>query len=378
MSYFRRGYRSFGYRPRFGYGRGYNRYWRRRGWYRRRGTNRAQTAGNRRFKLTVPCNDLYSVTIAGGARRSGVHAISPFCTNVGNNLPHHCLGSAFLNASFISYCNLYDEVKVDWVSVTLECMENIGANVNSVIVYTGIDRRSSYAELNSTGAPFPSITDLIGSSSCVMSYMNSTAKRSVRRFFSASDLIERNQFVDTDFTNQNGVFLNTAFFGAGANPNFWCPSVLFGVELSGNAPAGGYTVPFAYNIKWGFTFRGPKYASQAASSKSVEIESGGDVSVEPVKISGAGKVVDEKPLFSGLLGGAFERLSENISENVPEYECGAYDVNEDVKFVYEKVGKETFHKLFGSDYDRELVKLGLEKKEVMDDDPTELVMDSKS
>lgn len=376
MSYFRRGFRSFGYRPRFGYRRGYNRYWRRRGFYRRSGTSRAQSSANRRFKLVVPKADLYGVNVPQNTRFSLVHGVSPLCSNVANNLPHHCIGNLYLNESFVAYSRLYDEVKIDWVSVSIECMENIGANVNSVIVHVSCDRRASYNELNdNTGQLWPTPQNIAQSASATLSFMNSTTKKTVRRFFAASDLIERNQFIDTDFTINNGVYMNQAFFAAGGNPNFFCPSIQFCIQLPTVAPAGGYTVPFAYAVKWGVTFRGPKFSSEASASKSIEVEDKGEFEVSPVKVSGAGKV--EKPTLTGMAKDVVARLALNVSDNCDEYVSGENDWHEDLEFLMTKVGIDGVRAYFPEGVCKEYDDY-LKERGVMDDDPTELVKDSKS
>lgn len=202
--------------------------------------------------------------------------------------------------------------------------------------------------------------------------MNSSSKRNVHRFFAATDLIEKNQFVDTDYTLSNGVYMNKAFYAAGANPNFFCPSIQFCLLLPSAAPDGGYSVPFCVNVKWGVTFRGPKYSSQAAAvaSKTVELDVKENVLTKPVDVSGAGKSVaksvsfdagavsDVLPLYTGLVGDVVDRLSAGM-DDPGVYGDGEYDIKEDIEFAYKKLGDEKFHEVFKDVYDVSLKELGL-------------------
>lgn len=350
MAYYRRGYYR---RGRSGYGyRGYNRYWRRRGWSRR-GVNRAQATGSRRFKLVVPVNQLYSLQASAGNNYSAVYGISPFCSNTEHGFSYRCVGNLYKNNSFIAYSKLYDEVKVDWVSVNFECMENIGVNLSSIALYTCVDRRASYAEVDdNSGSVWPSAYNVEASASSTTTFMNSTSKRSVHRFFAATDLIEKNQFIDTDFTLTNGVYVNKAYLAAGSNPNFFCPSVLFCVLLPAAAPEGGYSIPFCISVKWGVTFRGPKYSTQAAAaSKTVELEVAEDVISSPVKVSAAGKsasLVTSSSDAEDALG----RLAYNIADVYDGYSDGTYSIEEDVKLAVGKLGVEGFRKMFDDMYDK--------------------------
>lgn len=378
MSY-RGGYRSFGYRRRFGYRRGYNRFWRRRGWYRRGGVSRAQATGERRFKLVVPVNYTFSFALAQGANTSLVLGTNPYTENTGANAPLRCMCSLASSDIYRTYATLYDEVKVDWASMSLSCMENIGANVSSVTVVTGIDRRCTASEAASpVGQEWPSYAQLLGSGTSERFVMNSLTKKTVRRFIRASDLNERTNFHDCTVVTFTSGGLNfqcdNAYYNEGAaahTVNFFAPSFQIGIQLPQPAPAGGFTVTFDMEIKYGVTFRGPKYGMVAASGAKVV-----DTEQRRVEIEGAGKSVS-KPTLTGMAKDVVARLALNVSDNCDEYVSGENDWHEDLEFLISKVGIDGVRSYFPEgvckDYDDYLKERG-----VMDDDPTELVKDSKS
>lgn len=84
-----------------------------------------------------------------------------------------------------------------------------------------------------------------------------------------------------------------------------------------------------------------------------------------------------KPTLTGMAKEALARLSLNVSDVPDEYEKGDNDWREDLEFLISKVGVDGVRKYFpeGScvDYDEYL-----KERDVMDDDPTEVVKDSKS
>lgn len=364
MAFYRRGFYR---RGRSGYGyRGYNRSWRRRGWYRR-GVARAQATGERRFKLIVPLSYTFTMQVPGGSTVSPVYGTNPYCDNTAANYPLRCMCSLPSSDIYRTYSRLYDEVKVDWASMNLTCMESIGANLPACSVVTGLDRCCNSSEPASTaGAEWPTFVQLVGSGTSQRYMMNSLTKKTVYRYIRASDVNERTLFHDCDIATVSSGGVNitadSAYFHMGSASHaclFFAPAFQFAVELPSAAPEGGYGVIFQMEVKYGVTFRGPKYGMVASNNKNA-----------PVSVEGAGKSVsknvsfdvgaasDVLPLYTGLLGDAVDRLSANHNgESV--YGDGEYNLDEDVEFAYKKLGDEKFHEVFKEVYDDALRKLGL-------------------
>lgn len=363
MAYYRRGYYR---RGRSGYGyRGYNRSWRRRGWYRR-GVARAQATGDRRFKLIVPLSYTFSMTVPAGQTVSPVYGTNPYCDNTANGYNLRCICSLPSSEIYRTYCRLYDEVKIDWVSMNMTCMENIGANLPALSVITGLDRCCSANEVSATvGTEWPSASQLIGSGTSQRYMMNSLTKKSVYRSIRATDINERSIFHDCDIATVNSgsvsITADNAYYHMGTTAHaclFFAPAFQFAVELPTAAPDGGYAVVFQMEVKYGVTFRGPKYGMVASgNSKTVPVEIAGKSVAKSVSFD-AGAVSDLLSSYTGLLGDVVDRL--NVAKDDPSvYSDGEYNLKEDIEFAYGKLGDEKFRELFNDNYDLILKELGL-------------------
>lgn len=304
-------YRRRFYGRRRWYGGRYNRRWR-RGWYRRSGVNRAQSNATRRFKLVVPATTTVDLSVPqGGNEDSNVRSIFGLCnTAIGGEVRGLC---SLLCPSVIAYCRLYDEVKIDWVSVNINCLDPFQDRAEACTLGVSIDRRFSHTEYtDQTAAPnnlYPNVTNVFNSSSCQQLCLNTSSKRSMHVFCGAQDLIERVQFFDCDKDANNTYF--RAWVDAGSNPNFFCPAIFMAARAGRPTAAdAGLTFHFRVDVKWGLTFRNPKYVPAGGAARGVE-------DVEPVRSEGAGKDIDN---FDELVDG----LSKYIRER-PEPGDGEID-----------------------------------------------------
>lgn len=367
MPFYRRGYYR---RGRSGYGyRGYNRSWRRRGWYRRGGVARSSTQGTRRFSVVVPTQASFNFTVAGGSYWSDLHAIAPYDSRGGAT--RHCsLPSSLL---YRTYTRLYDQVKIDWVSVRISIMSLVGSGgvTPAVKVVTMWDRALSNDDAsNPDNVPTPD--SIQNGSESQISLIVNNSRAIVNRFNGANDLQERTLFHDGSLSSLSGGYVDAAFL-EGQNCGY-VPALYIALNTATSPGAGNsFSFTCSLDVKWRVTFRNPKYGLSVSSGSKAVGDLTSDLETlraEAVKSEGAGKSVAKKvtfdagalsdvlPTYSGLLGDVVDRLSAN-SHVEGVYDDGVYSHDEDVKFAYEKLGDEKFHELFKNVYDLSLKEQGL-------------------
>lgn len=370
MSYFNRGYRrpfrpyrSSWYRPR------YNRTWRRRGWYRR-GTTFSQRQGRRTFNVSVPVENVLSVTVPANASWSGAITTCPFMGDTGASNVRFSI-SLLHSLLYRTYTRLYDQVKINSVSLTFDLISPLGAGglAPAIKVYTTWDRCYDYAD--AWGNP-PSNSALMNGAESMCKMFVNNSRATLVRYNRASDLQERSVYHDCSYESatDNGVQVYRDMSWRGSC-KFYSPSCCFAIQ-TGDTVTTDRVFPVSIRAVYNVTFRNPKYGLTSAPSKSGDAE---DLisDVEPVKVEAAGKSVAQKvPVYSGLLADVIDRLTANMHEE-GVYGDGEYDHDEDVEFAYKKLGDEKFHELFKDVYDS-----GLKELELMDDDPTVVAKDTKS
>lgn len=357
----------------YGYGRRYRRWYGRRGWtrsWRGRSMSRRTANGTRTMSMVIPVENTMTCVIPSGSYNSVVCGIEPWWYNPSNANPQLLNASLFTTDLYRTYAHLYDDVKIDWMSCEIGVLDTVGSGgtFSAVRLWTSVDRRIVRTDLSNA----PTANQVRTSSSAQGTLMVNNSRAVTRRYIAASDLAERITFHDCtqNVAAADNVY-DQSWYNSGYSVPFFSPGLFFFFEVSA-APAEQKGISLSIRVKYGVTFRNAKFGlSQGAGSKDVEME------VDPVATKKAGKIV-EKPVYVGMLKSAIGRLSLNVSDGVEEYENGDASLDEDLNYVYEKVGEEEFRKLFKDFYDDELLTLGLVKKEVMDDDPTELVKDTKS
>lgn len=260
--YFRR---PFSYRRYRRYRRTYGRLSRRTRYSRRIVSSRS------RLSVRIPWVTTGTLPWTAGQTSTGViccNALGKFPVS-GKNVNMSSIDAPIFDA----YANLFDEVKIDGIKCQFSITSPIGgaATIPSCSVISVVDRRANSAEVNPAANEFPTLANMLSYSSvsvrdCVT---NSVAK--VSRSVWASDLVEKCQFQDSNFSAPAANTKYTdAFYAASYNPNFFCPAVYFCVaDLP--APAQGQTASINYRCQMYayVTFRNPKYAP-SASAKNVE------------------------------------------------------------------------------------------------------------
>lgn len=274
------------------YRRGYSRYYRRnlsrwpyRSW--RRGVRSAQVAGNRRFNVVIPVQDAFSVSVNGTSNFSNVHAVNPYYYNsntetLGWRYSH---GSMMISQLYRTYSQLYDEVKVNSVSIQFQLMNGIGigGTVPALKFVTSWDRDCNYDEVvYATGVPTSSQM-LIGSESQSVLISNTSAQK-VFRYNRATDLMEKCTFHDCSVTTA-GTVIDDKLFAAdsGRNRIGYCPACFFMINTA-NPPGEGqaFTFNISIEVKYNVTFRNPKFGLATGNAKGLVVES--DVKSDDVEV----------------------------------------------------------------------------------------------
>lgn len=368
MPYYRRGYSR---RGRYGY-RGYNRSWRRRGWFRRGGLSRASTQGNRRFSVIVPTQSVFNFTVPAGQYWSDLFALCPYANNPGIKLQQASLPSSLL---YRTYCRLYDQVKIDWVSCKISIMSLVGAGgiAPAVKVVTMWDRDMTVMEGVPQGGQIhvPTIDNLQSGSESQTSLIVNNSRAVINRFNAASDIQERTTFHDCSISNETGgagAFYADYLWYNGKRVGY-CPGLYVALN-SATAPGEGsqFTFTCSLDVKWHVTFRNPKFGLSSSGSSNSKTVSDLVTESVPVKAAGksvaksvsfdAGAVSDVLPTYTGLLGDAVDRLTAGM-DDPGVYDDGEYNIKEDVEFAYGKLGDEKFHEVFKDHYDLILREIGL-------------------
>lgn len=205
-----------------------------------------------------------------------------------------------------TYCDLYDEVKLDQMQVTLSILDPLGsATFPSMSIATGWDRKAALNETletedwmeervpgyNNTAAYPPTAAqtnyNLLISNSYPRSYdalvsgpaaaestaiNNSVAK--VFRYVKASDILERSTFHDSTiriFNNGTGYYDNAYGYNSHTDVKGFgfCPTFYFAVKLMGANAADGAAVNIQAEVNYYFTFRNPKFGGDIFTNGSL-------------------------------------------------------------------------------------------------------------
>lgn len=176
---------------------------------------------------------------------------------------------AFNSELFEAYRGLYDEVKLNSMSVSVAVTNQVGGNSNpDVTIVSGFDRKFTKVDYVDH---IPNVGQLSANGSCVRrTFVNNQVAKAYRSCW-ASDLGEKCTFTDTDavtdtfainyaggLTGTNAHTVLASWSSAGANVNYFCPCFMFGFESSANMAADSL-VTTMLDIRYNFTFRNPKY-----------------------------------------------------------------------------------------------------------------------
>lgn len=263
-SYFRRG----------GYGRRYRRWYGRRGWTRswRGGMNRRILNGTRTFSMTVPVEGIYSAVIPASSFNTNVGCVSPFWYSPAYQNSQLLQGSLVMSELYRTYCKLYDEVKVDWVSYEISVLDVIGqgGTYSACRLWTTVDRKVTRQDL----AVAPTAYQVRTASSAQGVMMTNNSRTIVRRYVAASDLQERTCWHDCDIyevAQPDVQFYDYAWFRTNENVNFFAPGLYYFLELN-SAPEAQGAVNLSIKVKYGITFRNAKYGLSTGANRSAGVD----------------------------------------------------------------------------------------------------------
>jgi hypothetical protein len=273
--------------------------------------SRAQSQGTRRFNISIPIDGYMSAPVPASNVFSNSVAFQPFYNS---NAPDaaaessHRLGSLLNSNLFTTYCGLYDEVKLNSVSLSV-AVTSVPESKSAVKVYTCLDR---HCNLNDIRSNYP--TANMGVSAESSSVMFTSLDRSkIYRYFSARDRQERDTFFDAtlgvvSYSPSQGVTWNMSgpleFLEGGSLYGAFNPIIYLGFQL-GSSPAAAGNVAFQFRVVWNLTFRNPKYGVNGNAK---------GVSFSDMK----SEVVEEKKSESGVSEGSALRKKEKVDEPVYE------------------------------------------------------------
>lgn len=244
--------------------------WPYRSW-RRWGVTRSQSQGTRRFTVSFPSE--VSIGIPTG-KLSSIFSVHPWYSSIpAAGSPslsefRNCYGNLITNGTFQTYCALYDEVKINSVSVNLAIL-TVPAG-SSAKIYSTIDRHANLRDVLADR-----VTTQVSSGPEVKTTVFTSLDRAkMWRYAKARDFGEKTMFVDSSFgncsvpkytnTSQVEVPAHTILANRDWFENNFCfsPMVSFFVELTGTPPANS-TIGISLSVRWNVTFRNPKYSTGA-------------------------------------------------------------------------------------------------------------------
>lgn len=268
MPYYRRGFSRRGYG---GYGRGYRRWYGRRGWTRswRGSMNHRTQSGTRTFSMTVPVEGIYSMIVDSGSFNTHVYAVSTFKYAAGSAAADYMQCPVVMTDLYRTYAHLYDEVKVDWVSYEVSILDVIGngGTFSACRLWTTVDRKCCLTDLTNPMSAYQVRT----SSGAQGTMMTNNSRTVVRRYLAARDLQERITYHDcgvyagTEGNPAYQVYLDSAWQSASNNLLFFSPALYYFLELNA-APSSQQAINVSVKVKYGVTFRNAKFGLSAPAS----------------------------------------------------------------------------------------------------------------
>lgn len=198
-------YRSYGrrrygaYRRRYGYGRTW-----RRNWYRYGSRAGAmQRNGRRSFTLSVPVEQIYTMTIPANSAFSNLLRTVPYMHPIGSAATstnrNGCAQSLLENSAYNMYTKLYDQVKIVSVSHRVYICNPVGVSggLPSMKVYTAWDRDWTWGDEPVT------MNDLLNGPESQSQMFVTNSRAEFTRSIRATDLQERTTFHDCSIRNND-------------------------------------------------------------------------------------------------------------------------------------------------------------------------------
>lgn len=267
--------------------------WPYRSW--RRGTRSAAVAGNRRFNVCIPVQDAFTMTVGAGQYYTAVGGVCPYYSAKNSSSASAISTKASMVSSILyrTYSQLYDEVKINAVSVDISFMTVIGAGgvVPAAKFFTSWDRNCTFSECVQRNG-IPNNVQIQTGSESQVALLTNTSSMIIKRFVRATDLIEKARFHDcTVSEDANGYYDEMWGHGDGHNDVGFCPAMFFCLNTAAS-PASGNVFSFSVSleVKWYVTFRNPKFGLSTGDGRGVSslIPSG------DVKSVSGGEMEEEK------------------------------------------------------------------------------------
>lgn len=243
------------------------RYWRRNWW--RRGVRSSQQSGTRKFSIVIPVQGYGSTNVGATLHESTSFGFQAFYNSdsVAGAQGVNRFGNLIQSDLFTTYCNLYDEVKINSCSIQL-VVTGLPEGNSGVKVISAVDRHCTVDDIRG----LRTAANLSTSSESDTRMFSSLNNARVWRYFRARDMQERTVYVDSSYGSRQytvgGVTYNIAglleFLDTGSLYGAFNPITVFAFELS-NAPNAAATVSFQYRVSWNLTFRNPKYGLSGLS-----------------------------------------------------------------------------------------------------------------
>lgn len=229
------------------------------------GLRRASQSGTRRFNVMIPTAQSYQMTVGSQQQWSNLSGSCPYFKYAGNTI---CQASLIDSILYRTYCQLYDQVKINAVTAKISIMSNLGTGgiCSAVKLVTMWDRDVKKTEMVD-GVGIPNTTSIQTGSESQSTLLVNNSKAIVYRSIRASDVQERTTFHDCSWEAYQTTGFIDSVWKSGAAVGF-CPGLWFAL-MSSSQPGATSTYVFdvALEMKWYVTFRNPKFGLSAGASK---------------------------------------------------------------------------------------------------------------
>jgi hypothetical protein len=226
-------------------------------------------------------------------------------------------GSLLDSYLYRTYTKIYDQVKINAVSVSIGLMEGVGnvGQLSALRLYTNWDRELAFEEI--TGTNIPSTPEELSTGSESQSYLIvNNSRQTFRRYVYARDPQERNIYHDCSYKIINsGNGINVGYMG----DEQWAP-VIGGVGIVarsyGNSRSCGFVpslmmsvwspttfaadrvIPCSLKVTYSVTFRMPKFGLASSAPTRTGISEMRMDAVEDVRAEVEDEKKDETPVLN--------------------------------------------------------------------------------
>lgn len=286
----------------YGYRR-WNRQWSRGTWWRS-GVRRAQVQGVRRFTISIPVEETFTLGVDNNnLDQTSLFGVFPFMnSSLTDTRAEHrnCHCNLLLSDVYRTYCGLYDEVKINSVSMGLSVMSvPVGTGFK---LYTMIDR---HANVTDTLAYF-ALGSKTSGSEVDSSVYTSLQRAKYYRYFRARDVGEKTSFFDATYGTKTLPQYTSGGAQVASHDNIvvedwynnavgtaFAPLIQFGLKFSSPAVA-GTSATVNLTVRYNVTFRNPKFDVSIAPNRALTMSDLRKEAIEEVKEDADVKMVDEK------------------------------------------------------------------------------------